>query len=193
MSECQERKCSLKSRIFKRFLKGETSAHSNIKLTEWVLLWSLIYYIFFFCSTLWLTHLTIPEGAESFSYTTVSLMTLPHYFPVELFRGDTAESFPQNHTPFPLKQHNTISHKLWAAAALNHVVRAIVSFSIDQHQCAQGSVWQHDFLKRDRMAERWWRLICLYFLLIKSSGSIKLFSPLLSAEAKKVCESLGIN
>lgn len=74
-----------------------------------------------FCSTKWLTHSTIPEGARSFSYTTVCLMTSPHHFPAELFWGDAVGSFPLNHTPFPLKQNNIISHKLWELIALNHM------------------------------------------------------------------------
>ena len=74
-----------------------------------------------FCSTQWLTHSTIPEGAKSFSYTTVCLMTSPHHFPAELLWGVAVGSFPQNHTPFPLKQNNTISHKLWGLIALNHM------------------------------------------------------------------------
>lgn len=67
-----------------------------------------------FCSTQWLTHSTIPEGAESFSYATVCLMTLPHLFPRRLILG-------RHHRLIPLKQNNTISHKLCGLIRINHM------------------------------------------------------------------------
>lgn len=130
-----------------------------------------------FCSTQWLTHSTIPEGAKSFSYTTVCLMTSPHHFPAELFWGVAVGSFPQNHTPFPLKQNNTISHKLWGLIALNHMRSvwlyhaAQANISVLEIQSANAIIKR----ERERESDDEDRLPSS-FSPTKSSGAIKWFS-----------------
>lgn len=111
-----------------------------------------------FCSTQWLTHSTIPEGAKSFSYTTVCLMTSPHHFPAELFWGDAVGSFPQNHTPFPLKQNNTISHKLWGLIALNHMRSVWLYHAVEANISVLKIQSGNAIIKRERDDEDRWPL-----------------------------------
>lgn len=130
-----------------------------------------------FCSTKWLTHSTIPEGARSFSYTTVCLMTSPHHFPVELFCGDAVGSFPLNRTPFPLKQNNTISPKLWELIALNHMRSVWLYHAAEANISVLKIQSGNAIIKRERGRDDEDRLP-LSFSLDKSSGAIKWFSLL---------------
>lgn len=114
----------------------------------------------FFCSMQWLTRSVISEGAL-FIHSHL-LNDIATSFAAEFFWGDAAGSFPQTHSPSPLKQNNAISHKLWGLIALNrmrsvwlyHAVEA--NISVLKIQSGTAIIEKENDRDRERERKRWW-------------------------------------
>jgi len=114
-----------------------------------------------FCSTQWLTHSKIPEGAEKLFIHSL-LNDIASSSPRRLILGPLCVSHPQNYSLFLLKQNNTISHKLWGLIALNQrrlgwLYRvAEPNISVLKIQSGDASLKE-----KARKRERWWGVIGL--------------------------------